>query len=211
MKGLHDLVAAARGVSERVDPDVDAGLDDGEQPIHQVAARHEQEEAQDYVGGARGRHVKEQQEDEEEEERGTQVALEHHDPEGNGDHTHHRRQVGNRRQAQGPDPRVLFHEKRPEFGQIARQEHDNDDLQQFRRLPAERAEPEDQTCAVHILAPDEREDEERDANRRPGVLVQAQPGIRADHDCEDRDDCHGEQEPQELNLAEAKRHASDGL
>ena len=39
-----------------------------------------------------------------------------------------------------PEPRVLLDEQRPVLGQVAREEHDEDDLQQLRRLAAERAD-----------------------------------------------------------------------
>ena len=51
---------------------------------------------------------------------------------------------------------------------------------------------------------DEREQQERDAGRRPGVLVGPQPGVRADGEREDRDDRERDEQPAELELRRAR-------
>ena len=52
----------------------------------------------------------------------------------------------------GPDPRVLLDQQRPVLGQVAGQEDDEDDLEQLRRLAAERPELEGQALAVDLGA-----------------------------------------------------------
>ena len=68
-----------------------------------------------------------------------------------------------------------------------REEHDEDHLQQLRRLAGQRADRQRQARAVDVAAEHERQQQQRDARRRPRVLVGPQPGVRADREREHRD------------------------
>ena len=69
-----------------------------------------------------GRGVDQRQEDGEEQQRRPEVPLDDDDPEGDGPHRDHRREVRQRRQAQGPEPGVLLDEQRPVLREVAREE-----------------------------------------------------------------------------------------
>ncbi len=185
---LDDLVAGAERVGERVDPDVDPGPDVVEQHGHQRAAEQEQDEADDDQADPAGRDVEQRQEDAEEQQRRPEVALDDDDAEGDRPHRDHRREVRQRRQPQRPEPRVLLDRAAPVLRQVAGQEDDEDDLEQLRRLAAERAELEGQALAVDLRAEHERQQQQADPDRRPGVLVAAQPAVGADDDPERRRD-----------------------
>ena len=100
---LDDLVAGCRAGRERVEPDVDAGLDVGEEQVHQARAGDEQEEPDDDVADPAGRDVEQRQEHGEEEERRAEVALDDDDAEGDRPHRDHRGEVRQRRQPDRPD------------------------------------------------------------------------------------------------------------
>ena len=187
---LDDLVARPERVGERIDPDVDAGPDVVEQHRHQRAAEQEQDQPDDDQADPAGGDVEQRQEDAEEQQRRAEVALDDHDAEGDRPHRDHRGEVRQRRQPQRPEPRVLLHQQRPVLRQVAGQEDDEDDLEQLGRLAAERSELEGQALAVDLRAEDEGQQQQPDADRRPGVLVAAQPAVGADDDAERRR--HGE-------------------
>ena len=151
-----------------------------------------------------GGHVQQRQEDPEEQERGTEVTLDDHDAESDRPHRDHRCEIRQGRQAQRPDPGVLLHEQRPVLRQIARQEDDEDDLEQLRRLAGERADLERQPLAVDLGAEHEGEEQQPDPGRRPGVLVAPQPAVGADDDPERRGHGQRAQQPDELDLGEAQ-------
>ena len=58
---------------------------------------------------------------------------------------------------------------------------------------------------------DERQEQQPDAGRRPGVLVAAQPAVGADHDAEGRGDGERQQQPDELDLGEPEGRPEEGL
>ena len=98
----------------------------------------EQDEADDDEADPAGRGVDERQEDGEEQEGRAEVALDDDDAERDRPHRDHRGEVRQRRQAERPEPGVLLDEQRPVLRQVAGQEDDEDDLEQLRRLAAER-------------------------------------------------------------------------
>ena len=185
---LDHLVARAERVLEGIEPDVDPRPDVPEQLVHQRAAQHEQDQAADDVAPARRRDVQQQQEHREEQQRGAEVALDHDDAEGDRPHRGHRQQIRDRRQAQRPDRGRLLDQQRPVLGQVARQEHDQDDLEQLGWLAAQRADVQREPRAVRLAAEDEDEQQQRDPDGRPRVLVHAQPVVGAHGDREDRDE-----------------------
>ena len=91
--------------------------------------------------------------------------------------------------ANGPSRGRLLDEERPVLGQVAGKEHDEDDLQQLRRLPADRPEARGVSRAPLTSRPRKNVSEQQaDARRRPGVLVEAQPAVGPDDDRQDRGD-----------------------
>ena len=88
--------------------------------------------------------------------------------------------------------------------EVAREEHDEDHLQELRGLAGERPDRERQARAVDVAAEHERRQQEPDADRRPRVLVGPQPGVGADADREHRDHPEREQQPAQLELAEGE-------
>ena len=55
----------------------------------------------------------------------------------------------------------------------------------------------------------EHEQQEDDPDRSPGVLVAAEPRVRADHDADGRGDADGEHQPDQLDLAQPQGPAAD--
>ena len=160
-----------------------SGPDVVEQLGHAARCRaRNRTEADDDEADPTGRGIGQGQEHGEEQQRRAEVALDDDDAEGDGPHRDHRREVRQRRQAQRPDPRVLLDEQRPVLGQVAGQEDDEDDLQQLRRLAAERADAQGQPLAADLRAEHEGQQQQGDADGRPRVLVAAQPAVRADDD-----------------------------
>ena len=111
----------------------------------------------------------------------------------------------------GPTPGVLLDEELAVLGQVARQEDDEDDLEELGRLAAQRPELEGQPLAVDLGAEDERQQQQADPDRRPRVLVAPQPAIGADDDAERRGDDERAQEPDELDLGETELGAEERL
>ena len=107
-----------------------------------------------------------------------------------------------RRQADRPDARVLLDEQGAVLREVPGEEYDEDDLEQLRRLPAERADDEGEPLPADVRAEHEGQQQERDAGRGPRVLVPAEPAVRADDDCERRRDGQRQEQPDELDLAE---------
>ena len=103
-----------------------------------------------------------------------------------------------------PDPGRFLDEQRPVLGEVAREEHDEDHLQQLRRLAADRAERERQALAVDLGPEDERQQQQGDADRRPRVLVEPQPAVGADDDGEGRGDADRQHEPDELDVGRGR-------
>ena len=68
--------------------------------------------------------------------------------------------------------------------------------------PLERADLERQPLAVDHRPEHEREQQQTDPGRRPGVLVAAQPAVRADDDPERRRHRDRDQQPDELDLGQ---------
>ncbi len=155
-----------------------------------------------------GRRVHQGEEHREEEQCRTEVALDHDDPEGDRPHRDHRREVRQGRQADGSEPRVLLDQEGPVLGQVPREEHDEDDLQQLRRLTGERPDAERQPLTGDVGAEHEGEQQETDADRRPRVLVPSQPAVGTDHDAERRRDGEPEQQPDQLHVPEAQRRTA---
>ncbi len=208
---LDHLVARAERVGEGVEPDRDADPDVIEQQRHQQAAEDEEDEPDhDQADPARG-DVEERQEHAEEEQRGAEVALDDHDAEGDRPHRDHRQEVRHGRQPQRADPRVLLHEERTVLREVARQEDHEDHLEELRRLAADRPDREREPRAVDVGAEDEREQQQGDADRRPRVLVAAQPGVGADDDRQRREDRDREDEPDQLDLGQPERRPEEVL
>ena len=209
---LEDLVAAVERVGPRVDPGGDAVADVGEHAGHQRAAEQEQDEADDDEADPTGRRVGQGQEDREEQQRRAEVALDDDDAQGDGPHRDHRREVRQGRQAERADARVLLDEQRPVLGQVAGQEHDEDDLEQLRRLAAERPEAQGQPrrrrspCRTRTRAaagrcrPPPRCTCSGAARCRSGRRCRASSAIR-----------DAEHQPDQLDLAEPERPADDSL
>ena len=124
--------------------------------------------------------VEHAQEDEEVEQRRAEVALDDHDRQRDAPHREHRQQVGQRRQPQRPRSVSPLGQQPSVLGQVAGQEDDEDDLEQLRRLAGDGADAQRQARAAGDVAEDEHEQQQEDADRRPGVLVAAQPAVAAD-------------------------------
>ena len=167
--------------------------------------------AADDVRRPAGRHVEHREEDGEEQERRAEVPLHDDDPEGDRPHRDHRGEVRDRRQADRPDPRALVGEQGAVLRQVRRQEHDEDHLQQLRRLAGQRPDGQRQPRAVDVAAEHEGQQQQGDARGRPRVLVGPQPGVRADHQREHRDHGQREEQPAELQLAEAELRVAELL
>ena len=86
------------------------------------------------VARAPGRHVQHREEHREEQQRRAEIALHDDDHERDRPHRDHRGEVRERRQPHRPDAGALVDEERTVLGQVAGQEHDEDDLQELRRL-----------------------------------------------------------------------------
>ncbi len=110
-----------------------------------------------------------------------------------------------------PDPGRFLDQQRAVLGEVAREEHDEDHLQQLGRLAADRAERERQALAVDLGPEHERQQQERDAGGRPGVLVEPQPAIGADDDRERGRDADRQDEPDELDVGQAELGAEEAL
>ena len=182
---LDDLVAGAGRVGERIAPDVDPDPDVAEQLVGGEPADDQQDQADDDVARSGRGHVDEREEHGEEEQRRAQVALDDDDRERDRPHDEHRQEVRQGRQAERPQAGALVGQQRPVLRQVARQEHDQDDLEQLGRLPADRPDAQGQERPVRLLAEHERQQQQADPDRRPGVLVATQPGIGADDDRQD--------------------------
>ncbi len=209
MQRLDDLVARPERVGERIDPDVDAIADVLEQVRHEGAAGQEQDEPDDDEAEPPGRGIGQRQEHREEQQRRTEVALDHDDAERDRPHRDHRGEVRQGRQAKRADARVLFDEHRSVLREVAGEEHHEDDLQQLGRLTADRPEAQRQPLARNVSAEHEGQEQQRDPDRRPRVLVAAQPAVGPDHDADRRGHGDGEDEPDQLDIAEAQRGLAD--
>ena len=199
---LDDLVAGTERIRERIEPDGDPRPDVLEEGGEHRAADEERHEAADDEADPGRRGVEHEQEHPEEQQRGAEVALDHDDAERDGPHGSHRHQVRDGREADRPDARVLLDEQGAVLREVPGEEHDEDHLEQFRRLTAERADDEGEPLPADVRAEHERQQEERDAGRGPGVLVLAEPAVRADNDRERRRDGQRQEQPDELDLAE---------
>ena len=111
----------------------------------------------------------------------------------------------------GPSRVSCSIEQGPVLRQVAGQEDDEDDLEQLGRLAAERSELEGQALAVDLRAEDEGEQQQTDADRRPGVLVAAQPAVGPDDDAEGRRQGQRQQQPDELDLGQPELGAEERL
>src|SRR6185369_15206708 len=135
---LDDLVAVPGRALERVQPDVDAGLDGRDEVVHDERAGQEEHDADDDVPDPTGRRVQQAQEDGEEQERGAEVALDDDEPEGDRPHRDHRGEERQGRQGDRADLRRFLDEQRTVLGEVAGQEDDEDHLQELGRLAADR-------------------------------------------------------------------------
>ena len=129
-------------------------------------------------------------------------------PEGDGPHRDHRREIRQRRQAERPEARVLLDQQGSVLGEVTREEDDEDDLEQLGRLTAHRPEPQGQPLPRDIRPEDERQQQQGDPGRRPGVLVATKPRVRAHDDRRaGRATAIAEDEPDQLDLAQAQRRS----
>ena len=89
-----------------------------------------------------------------------------------------RRQVRQRRQADRPDAHAGERQQLAVVVQVRREEDHQQDLQDLGRLEVDAAEPEPEprAAAVRVDAEDERREDQRQPERRPGVAVLPQPG-----------------------------------
>ena len=205
------LVAGALRVGERVEPDVDPVLDVREGEVQHRAAGQEQEQAENDVRGASRGDVEQAEEDEEVQQRRAEVALDDHDRQGEAPHREHRQQVWQRRQAERPDTRAGARQERPILGQVAGQEHDQDDLEQLRRL-ARHGPMRSVSRAPPVTSPKTNTSSSRPMpSRRPGVLVAAQPAVAANEDRGRGEHGEAEQRPGQLHVGEAQLAAEDLL
>ncbi len=211
VEGLDDLVAGAEGVRKRVQPDVHPRPDIPEQLVDGHAADAGGHGPEQNVARPGRCDVQQKQEDQEEEQRGAEIALYHHDAEGDGPHGDHRREIRQRRQAKRSDPRGLLHEQRPVLGEVAGQEDDEEDLEQFGGLTRQRPDLQVQPLAVDVATEEECDQEQADADGSPRVLVSPQPRIVANRDGEAGDDGHADEEPHQLRLRETAEAAGEVL
>ena len=208
---LDHLEAGAGRVGPWIQPVVHALLHVPEQAVEGEGSHDEQDHAAHHVGGPPGRDVEEGQEDREEQQRRPEIPLHDDDAQGDRPHGAHRRQVRERRQAEGPEPGALLRQERPVLGQVPRQEHHQDHLEQLRRLPCDRPDREREAGAVGLAAEHEGQQQQPDPDRRPGVLVGPQPPVRADCEGEGADDPHRDQQPNQLELAESDQSPNKRL
>ena len=211
VQALYDLEAGILGIRPGIQPDVHTGLDVAEQVVQDERSGDEQDQPADDVAGSPGRYVQQGEEHGEEQQRGTEVALDHDNPEGDRPHGDHRREIGQRRQLQRADAGVLLGEERPVLGQVPRQEDHQDHLEQLRRLPRQGADREAEAGAVDVRTEHEHEQQERDPGGGPRVLVGPEPGVGAEPDGEDRDDSERDEQPSQLQLSEAVIRAAERL
>ena len=208
---LDRLEPGAGRIGPRVQPVVHALLDVAEHVVQDERAGEEQDQSARDVRDPAGRDVQQGEEHGEEQQGGTEVPLDDHDPEGDRPHGHDRREIRDRRQAQGPDPRALLREERAVLGEIGGEEDHEDHLEELRGLARDRADREREPGAVDVAAEDEREQQQADAGGGPRVLVGPQPGVRADRQRQRPDDAGRHQEPDQLEVAETEDEAEGGL
>jgi hypothetical protein len=182
-----------------------------EQVVQDPRAGHEQQQPAHDIGRSAGGDVEQDEEHREEQQRRAQIPLDDHDPERDRPHRHHRGEVRDRRQPQGPDAGALLGQQGPVLRQVAGEEHDQDHLEQFGGLAGQGPDRERQAGAVDLAAEHEREQQQRDPGRGPGVLVQPEPGVGPDGQGQGRDHGQGDQEPHQLELAESELHAPELL
>ncbi len=93
------------------------------------------------------------------------------------------------------------------LGQVAGDEDDEHDLQEFARLDADRAEVDPESRAVDLVAQQQGGSQEQDRDRRPRVLVVAQDPVVAQADRDGQHGHHPDPEPEQLRGRHAELDA----
>ena len=209
---LDRLEAGPERIRPRIQPGRDAVANVREDEREEDEPDEEEPDPQRHVHLAAGREVEEAQEHRVEEEGRAEVLLDDDDPQGQRQHEPRRQEVRGRWHGQAAhhaDARVG--EEDPVLREVGGEEHHQDHLEQLRRLPAHGPEVERQPRAVHIGPKHEGERQQPEARRRPRVLVQAEPAIRAHRDRDDPRDREREDQPDELERGQPEDRRTDAL
>ena len=205
---LHELVALARGVGERVEPDVDARPHVAEEEVRDGRAGTEQREPDDHVGRAPGRRVEHHEEDREEQQRGAEVALEDEHDERDDPHEQQRAERARLGQAHAEDAARRDREHLAVLGEVGGEEEHDEDLGELAGLEAEAAEADPQLGAVDLAADERRQQQQHEAADHERVLV-AREALERGHADERGDERrHADEEPHHLGRGELRRRAA---
>ena len=103
-------------------------------------------------------------------------------------------------------------QQRPVLGEVAGQEDDEDDLEQLRRLARRAARCASDSRAPFVSSPKQEDEQQQpDADGRPGVLVVAQPAVAADEDRERREDHEARRRSRTAGAARGQLATADQL
>ena len=208
---LRDLEARSVRVLPRVEPDVDALLHVAHRAGEEPCSGDEQREAGDHERRAAGRHVEHREERAEEHQRAAEVADE--------DEHEHRGAPDDQQRPEVLEPRDRDSEhaarcrdhRLAALVQIARQEDDDAELRELRRLEAQRPDVHAQVGAVHLRADpgQARKHQQADADRGDHVAVALEHPDVAQHEDREREQRDARHEPPGLLARERVVDAID--
>ncbi len=206
---LHELVAAAGGVGERVEPDVDARLHVSEREVRGRRADREEHEAHDHVADAPRRRVDHHEEDPEEQQARAQVLLGDEHEQRDGPHEQQRPELLERRHPDAQDAPRRDRQQFAVLGEVGGEEEHDEDLGDLAGLERQRSETKPELRAVHLAADEGGQHEQRDRREHDRVLV-AREGLERAHRHERRHEYgHADEQPHDLASSEGGVEAGD--
>ena len=161
-------------------------------------ASGEKPEAEHRVEVPAGGDVDHREVDPEEQERRPQVVHHGQHAERDAGHERERPQVARRREADPEDRAVRHRQHLAPVAQVAREEHDEQELRELAGLHLDAAEPKPQLRAVDGRPDDHRDEEQADRGGREQVRVGLEPAVVADQEDHAQESQQADDDPHRL-------------